>query len=122
MTTRVELANLILESERTGRRLQYKHIGYPGWSNHPYEYYYHIGAYEYRLAPEPPKKRYRPWTRGEWMERRNEWVMMLNSIAYPIQAISDTSLRLNEQWFKFEEVLGLFKLLDGRPCGAEETE
>jgi hypothetical protein len=81
-----------------------------------------LATFEYRLATEPPKKRYRPWTREEWIERRNEWVTAMNGNCFQIESISNDCVRVNGVWRSFATILNEMKMLDGSPCGAKVVE
>lgn len=79
------------------------------------------GRYDYRIAPEPERPKYRPWTQNEipfWVvlkHKNSSWIGLITS--------SDKAavvLGSDQKCTSFQCLLDNYTLLDGTPCGVLE--
>jgi len=80
------------------------------------------GKYRFRLAPEPPAKKWRPYTREDLRGMRvlGETVIRKDrSFSALITVVLEEAVGIGVSHYTFQDLLNGFTWLDGSPCGVE---
>lgn len=79
--------------------------------------------YDYRIAPESLKPKYRPWTQNEipfgvaLKHKNSSWIGLITS-SYKTEVVLGT----DEKCTSFQCLLDNYTLLDGTPCGVLDNQ
>ncbi len=79
-----------------------------------------MSEYRFRLAPEPPAKRYRPYTRAELCDRIGAVVeVKAGGFTAMIIGVPHETVHIGNSHYTFECLLRDYTWKDGTPCGVE---
>lgn len=114
----------VVTAHNEGKVIEYCSKTEGTWHTCPSNMYWNFGAFNYRIKPEP---RYRPFENAdevmEAIREHGDWVKNIEKGWYlPVLGVTDITIKIQGDWYVFEQALNLFTFYDGTPFGKMEDE